>query len=60
MAQDARTVRVYRRDGGGAWGSHAEIYGNGDQFALPGLTHEVTVDNVYDDILGVDGASLLR
>lgn len=58
-AQDARSVRVYRRMHG-AWQSEPDVYGDGDSFELPGLTRAIAVDEVYDDILDAAGCSLLR
>jgi hypothetical protein len=37
VAQDARRVAVYRRDGSGAWAQHPEVLGEGQRFELPRL-----------------------
>lgn len=59
-AQDARSVRVYRRLAGGAWAAEPEVFGAGDSFELPSLTRALAVDEVYDGILDGAGRSLLR
>jgi Uma2 family endonuclease len=59
-AQDARRVTVYRRTESGAWREEPDIYRGGDSFALPGLTHAIAVDEVYNRLLDADGRSLLR
>ena len=44
----------------GAWRSEPDSFVDGDTFSLPGLTSDMTVDDVYDDILDARGMSLLR
>ncbi len=60
LDQDARRVRVYRRDERGQWGSDPDRYASGDAFALPALEKPIGVDDVYRDILDAEGRSLLR
>ena len=36
------------------------VYRDGDRFDLPSLTRPIAVDEIYDDLLDVDGRSLLR
>ncbi len=59
-AQDARSVKVYRRDERGAWNDQPDTYSDGDHFELPGLTAPLSADEIYDDILDATGHSLLR
>ena len=59
-AQDARSIKVYRRSERGDWRDQPEVYAAGDRFDLPGLTQSITVDDIYDDILDAAGHSLLR
>jgi Uma2 family endonuclease len=59
-AQDARCVRVYRRDERGKWRDEPDVYRDGESFDLPTLTRALSVDEVYDDILDAAGRSLLR
>jgi Uma2 family endonuclease len=59
-AQDARHVKVYRRNERGEWGDEPYVYRNGESFELPTLTRAIAVDEVYDDILDAGGRSLLR
>ncbi|HEU4729746.1 MAG TPA: Uma2 family endonuclease [Kofleriaceae bacterium] len=59
-AQDARAVKVYRRDERGAWRQLPEVYRAGDRFELPRLAGAIAVDEIYDGILDARGASLLR
>jgi Uma2 family endonuclease len=59
-AQDARHVKVYRRNERGEWGAELYVYCNGESFELPTLTRAIAVDEVYDDILDAGGRSLLR
>jgi Uma2 family endonuclease len=59
-AQDARFVKVYRRTERGEWRDAPDVYRNGERFELPRLTRTIAVDEVYDDLLDVDGRSLLR
>ncbi len=58
--QDARAVKVFRRDPQGLWAQQPEVFGAGDAFSLPSVQSAVPVDDVYRDILDVDGRSLLR
>lgn len=59
-AQDAREIKVYRRDERGSWRGALELYRDGEQFALPRLTRAIAIDELYDDILDGSGRSLLR
>jgi Uma2 family endonuclease len=59
-AQDARWVKVYRRTERGEWRAEPEVYRHGDSFDLPSLTRPIAVDEIYDDLLDVEGRSLLR
>jgi Uma2 family endonuclease len=59
-AQDARHVKVYRRNERGERRDEPHVYRNGESFELPTLTREIAVDEVYDDILDAGGRSLLR
>ena len=59
-AQDARCVRIYRRNERGEWRDEPEVYRGGESFELPRLTRAISVDEVYDDILDATGRSLLR
>jgi Uma2 family endonuclease len=59
-AQDARSVKVYRRTERGEWRAEPDVYRSGDSFELPSLTRTITVDEIYDDILDGAGRSLLR
>jgi Uma2 family endonuclease len=59
-AQDARLVKVYRRNERGQWRDEPDVYRGGESFELPRLTRALTVDEVYDDILDGAGRSLLR
>lgn len=58
--QDERCVRVYRRSDAGAWPAEPEVVRDGGAFALPGLTSELAVAEVFADILDAGGRSLLR
>jgi Uma2 family endonuclease len=58
-AQDARHVRVYRRDDRGGWRDLPDVYTDGT-FELPGLTAPIAIEALYDDILDETGRSLLR
>ena len=60
VAQDERRVRVYRRSAGGAWEQEPEVCRVGDSFALPTMTSDIAVDEIYDEILDPSGRSLLR
>ena len=60
VAQDARSVMVYRRADRGQWSEPPEIYGEGEAFTLPTLTRAIDVAEVYRDILDTTGVSLLR
>jgi Uma2 family endonuclease len=59
-AQDARCVKIYRRNERGDWREEPEVYRGGESFELPRLTRAIAVDEIYDDILDADGRSLLR
>jgi Uma2 family endonuclease len=59
-AQDARCVTVYRRTERGEWRDEPDIYRDGDNFELPGLTWAIAVVEIYDDLLDAAGHSLLR
>jgi Uma2 family endonuclease len=59
-AQDARLVKVYRRNERGQWCDEPDVYRGGESFELPRLTRALAVDEVYDDILDGTGRSLLR
>jgi Uma2 family endonuclease len=59
-AQDARWVKVYRRNERGAWREQPEVYRGGDSFELPRLTRAISVDEIYEGILDGSGRSLLR
>ena len=59
-AQDARWVKVYRRDVRGGWREQPDVYRNGDSFELPRLPRVIAVDEIYDGVLEPGGASLLR
>lgn len=60
VAQDARLVRVYRRDAGGAFSDLPETYRGGERFELPALSSPVEVDEVYEEVIDAEGRSLLR
>ena len=59
-SQDNRCVKVYRRDDRGNWVPEADTHVSGDSFLLPSLTGPIFVDEIYDDILDLEGRSLLR
>ncbi len=59
-AQDQRCLKVFRRAAGGEWRPGADIYREGERFDLPSLTASISVAEIYDDILDVDGRSRLR
>jgi Uma2 family endonuclease len=59
-AQDARCVKVYRRDERGTWRDQPDVYRDGQSLELPGLTRAIAVHEVYDGLLDADGHSLLR
>jgi Uma2 family endonuclease len=60
LSQDARQVKVYRRDEHGKWGTKPDVYTGGAAFELPALSAPVAVDNIYSDILDAGGRTLLR
>jgi len=60
VSQDRRNTRVYRRDDAGLWLSEPESHQHGHSFVLPALSGPISVDEIYDGILDVDGRSLLR
>jgi hypothetical protein len=59
-AQDARWVKVYRRNERGAWREQPDVYRDGETFELPRLTHEISIGEIYDGVLDGSGRSLLR
>lgn len=59
-AQDARCVKVYRRNERGTWREQPDVYRDGETFELPKLTHAVSIDEIYAGILDGNGHSLLR
>jgi Uma2 family endonuclease len=60
VAQDARWVKVYRRNERGAWHEQPDVYRGGESFELPRLSRTIAIDEVYDGILDRAGHSLLR
>jgi len=58
-AQDARCVKVYRRDERGDWRREPDVYGAGGSFELPRLARAIAVDEIYDGIVDPAGRSLL-
>lgn len=60
VAQDRRSVKVYRRTDAGAWPEDPEPYGDGDTLSLPALNAPLAVSDVYDTVLDASGRSLLR
>ena len=59
-AQDARSVKVYRRDPNGRWRDEPDVYRDDQQFELPRLASPISVAEIYDNILDASGDSLLR
>jgi Uma2 family endonuclease len=59
VAQDERRMRVYRRGQRGEWCAEPDVYRDGDSFTLPTLVNPMTVAEVYEGIVDVDGRSLL-
>lgn len=59
-AQDARCVKVYRRNERGEWRDEPGVYAGADSFELPRLTRSIEVDEIYRGILDLTGRSLLR
>jgi Uma2 family endonuclease len=59
-AQDARWVKVYRRNERGAWREQPDIYRDGESIELPRLIRAVSIDEIYEGILDGSGRSLLR
>jgi Uma2 family endonuclease len=59
-AQDARCVKVYRRDERGEWRGEPELYRDGESFELPRMTRSIAVAEIYDGILDAAGRSQLR
>lgn len=59
-SQDQRCVKVYRRTERGEWSQHADVYRDDQAFELPILTSAISIADIYDDILDVNGRSLLR
>lgn len=60
VAQDRRSVKVYRRTDAGAWPEEPESYDDGATFSLPALSAPLAVGDVYDTVLDASGRSLLR
>lgn len=60
VAQDQRTVKVYRRDAGGAWIDNPTTYRHGEVLDLPTLESPLPVAEIYDNVLELDGTSALR
>lgn len=60
VAQDQRTIRVYRRSERGEWHTAADVYRADDRLELPTLAAPIAVAEVYDGILDTAGKSLLR
>jgi Uma2 family endonuclease len=60
VAQDARSVRVYRRSERGEWRTEPDAYADGDSFELAALSQPIAVADLYDGILDQHGRSLLR
>jgi len=60
LHQDARLVKIFRRGVNGEWPADPEVCRGGDSFALPTLTAEVLIDDIYAGVLDADGRSLLR
>jgi Uma2 family endonuclease len=58
ISQDRRSVKVHRRDDAGSW--VAETYVASQSFSLPTLSATISVAEIYDNILDLDGHSLLR
>ncbi|MEZ4220762.1 MAG: Uma2 family endonuclease [Polyangiaceae bacterium] len=58
--QDRRRVRVYRRDSSDQWRASPETFAEGQRLALPGLSADLGVDDLYENILDAEGRSLLR
>jgi Uma2 family endonuclease len=59
-AQDARCVKVYRRDDRGAWRGEPAVYRDGQSFDLPALASPIAVAEVYEGVLDASGRSLLK
>jgi Uma2 family endonuclease len=60
VAQDERSVKVYRRSDRGEWRVDPDVYRDGMSFDLPTLSSAISVGEVYDGILDSHGRSLLR
>lgn len=60
VAQDERSVKVYRRVEAGSWRTDPDVYRDGQSFELPMLSSAIAVADVYAGILDNDGRSLLR
>jgi Uma2 family endonuclease len=58
--QDRRCIKVHLRDERGNWRAEPDIYLGDQSFSLPRLKAPMSVADVYDNILDVDGRSLLR
>jgi Uma2 family endonuclease len=59
VSQDRRFLKVHRRGSDGTWPAEPEIHPSGS-FSLPALNAPLSVDDVYDNILDVNGRSLLK
>lgn len=59
-AQDARCIKVYRRDERGDWRPAPDEYRDGQSFDLPTLASSISVGELYDGVLDTAGCSLLR
>jgi Uma2 family endonuclease len=59
VEQDQRAIKVYRRDGRGAWQREPMTYRDGDSFELPRLGQPIRVNQIYDGLVGPDGRSLV-
>jgi Uma2 family endonuclease len=58
VAQDARSVAIYRRGDSGDW-LDPVTYVDGQSFELPTLSRAISVAELYDGILDPEGCSLL-
>jgi Uma2 family endonuclease len=59
VAQDQRSVKVYRRGQDGNWVDRPDMLRDGEQFELPTLSSAIGVGELYDGILDAKGVSLL-
>jgi Uma2 family endonuclease len=58
--QDRRCVKVHRRAQDGSWPAAPEVHPGGRRFSLPALNAPLSIDDIYDNILDVNGRSLLK